>query len=490
MVLSLDLGSSSIRATVFADDGLPMPGLASVRPHALRSLPDGGSEADAGELFELLVQCIDEVLAKDPPGIDAVALATFWHSMVPVDRGGKALGPVTTWADTRGGEQARQLASRLDEERTRARTGTVFHPSYFPARLLRICQEDKRLFDATDWWCSIGEYCQHRLFATRRCSVSMASGTGLFDQDLCRWDAELLDHLGIPASRLSAVDDAPFHGLTQPFAGRWPCLKDVPWFPALGDGACSNIGCGCTGPGRAAVMVGTSGAMRVVMPGDTRLSLPRGLWRYHVDRKRILVGGALGNGGNLHEWIRETLRIDADPVALDGELLERAAACHGLTMLPFLAGERSVGWNPRARAAVIGMSLETTAVDILQAGMEAVAYRFAAVQRLLDVAGGPAGQTVATGGALFRSRAWTQIISDVLERPLTLSRVSEASSRGAALLALEALGRIPTVDAAPPLFGEVFQPREERRAAHRAAASRQESLYRLLAGDREESPGT
>ena len=131
------------------------------------------------------------------------------------------------------------------------------------------------------------------------------------------------------------------------------------------------------------------------MPGDTRLSLPRGLWRYHVDRKRILVGGALGNGGNLHEWIRETLRIDADPVALDGELLERAAACHGLTMLPFLAGERSVGWNPRARAAVIGMSLETTAVDILQAGMEAVAYRFAAVQRLLDVAGGPAGQTVA-----------------------------------------------------------------------------------------------
>jgi gluconokinase len=159
-------------------------------------------------------------------------------------------------------------------------------------------------------------------------------------------------------------------------------------------------------------------------------------------------------------------------------------------MLPFFAGERSVGWNPRARAAVIGMSLETTALDILQAGMEAVAYRFAAVQRLLDAAAGPAGQTVATGGALFRSRAWTQIIADVLERPVTLSRVSEASSRGAALLALEALGRIPTVDAAVPLFGEVFQPREERRAAHRAAASRQESLYRLLAGDGEDAPGT
>ncbi|HVP17642.1 MAG TPA: gluconokinase [Spirochaetia bacterium] len=481
MVLSLDMGSSSIRAIVFSDDGLPLPGQASVRPHALRSTPEGGSEADADRLFELLVQCIDEVLERQAQPIEAVALATFWHSMLPVGSDGRALGSVTTWADTRGSAQARELAARFDEERTRARTGTVFHPSYFPARLLRICQTDRRLFDETDWWCSIGEYCQCRLFGTKRCSVSMASGTGLFDQDLCRWDPELLEHLRLPASRLSPIDDSPFHGLTSPFRDRWPGLKDIPWFPALGDGACSNIGCGCSVPGRAAVMIGTSGAMRVVVPSGTRLSLPRGLWRYYADRTRVLVGGALGNGGNLHEWMRQTLRLDRDLEKLDGDLLNRAAACHGLTMLPFLTGERSVGWNPRARAAVIGMSLETTALDILQAGIEAVAYRFAAVQRLLDAATGPAGQTIATGGALLRSRAWTQIIADVLERPVTLSRVSEASSRGAALLALEAVGRISSVDAAPPLLGEVLQPREERRAAHRAAARKQESLYGLLA---------
>jgi gluconokinase len=480
MVLSVDMGSSSIRAALFADDGSSLPGQAGVREHALRVTPEGGSEADADQLFDLMAQCIDDAVGKASGRIDAVALSTFWHSMVPVGRDGRAIGPLTTWADTRAARQARELAAALDEERTRSRTGCLFHPSYFPARLLRIRQHDTHAFDETHWWCSIGEYCQHRLFGSRRCSVSMASGTGLFDQDLCRWDPELLEHVGLDLSRLSPIDDKPFSGLAQPFRDRWPQLAGIPWFPALGDGACSNVGCGCAVSGRTALMVGTSGAMRALVAPGTTPALPRGLWRYHVDSKRLLVGGALANGGNLHEWMRQTLRVDADPGELDAALRHRAPAAHGLTVLPFFAGERSVGWDPHARAAVMGMSLDTTALDILQAGMEAVAYRFAAIQRLLDGAAGPASRTVATGGALFHSRAWAQIIADVLERPLTLSRVSEASSRGAALLALEALGRIPSVDAAPALLGEEIQPRSEHRSAYRAAAEKHERLYHLL----------
>ncbi len=485
MVLSVDMGSSSIRAALFGDDGSSLPGLAAVREHALRVTPEGGAEADAEQLFDLMAQCIDEVVGKARGSIDAVALSTFWHSMVPVGRDGRAIGPLTTWADNRAARQARELAAALDEEQTRGRTGCLFHPSYFPARLLRIRQHERRIFDEAQWWCSIGEYCQQRLFGTRRCSVSMASGTGLFDQDLRAWDRELLEHIGLDESRLSPVDDSPFSGLAQPFRGRWPQLAGIPWFPASGDGACSNVGCGCVVPGRTALMIGTSGAMRAPLPQGASPVLPRGLWRYHVDSRRVLVGGALANGGNLHEWMRQTLRLDADPGKLDVELRNRRPAAHGLTVLPFLAGERSVGWNPEARAAFVGMSLDTTAQDILQAGMEAVAYRFAAIQRLLDGAAGPAERTVATGGALFHSRAWTQILADVLERPLTLSLVSEASSRGAALLALEALGRIPSAEAAPALLGEEILPRAENRSAYREAAEKQEKLYTLLRDPRE-----
>lgn len=492
MILSIDLGSSSVRASLYEDDGTPAPGLESARAHSLRTAPGGGSEADPDGLFQLVVECIDEVMARHAGAagkagrkIEAAALSTFWHSLLAVSGDGRALSPVTTWADTRSAAQAQRLAADLDEESIRARTGCVFHPGYPPARLLWYRANDPELFRRADWWCSIGEYCLLRLFGQKLCSISMASGTGLLDQEKCSWDPALLRHLGVDESRLSPIGDmdTPLSGLIPAFALRWPDLKSVPWFPALGDGACSNIGSGCAGPGRTAVMIGTSGAMRVVLPSSTRVpALPRGLWRYHVDRRRLLVGGALGNGGNVFGWMRSTLAIAGDPGELDSVLLTREPASHGLTMLPFFTGERSVGWNPRARAALAGMSFDTSPLDILQAGMEAVAYRFAAIQALLDGVVGAAGQTVATGGALVHSRAWAQIIADVLGRAVTLSQVREASSRGAALLALESLGRIRDAADAPPLLGAALSPREERRAAHRAAAEKQERLSRLLAG--------
>ena len=139
-----------------------------------------------------------------------------------------------------------------------------------------------------------------------------------------------------------------------------------------------------------ALTVGTSGAMRVVVPGGVD-TLPPGLWVYRVDRRRALFGGALSNGGNLFEWMSHTLRLDADP-AVEAALRTLPPDGHGLTMLPFFAGERSPGWNPNARAAIIGLSLATAPLEILQAGLEAVAYRFALIYREPGGAGtgGPA----------------------------------------------------------------------------------------------------
>jgi len=494
VILSLDVGSSSIRAGFFDNDGAPLEGLSSSCGHTLRLTPDGGAETDAERLFELLVECVDGALARRVGAaaaagahggrIEAVAFSTFWHSLLAVSGDGRPVSALTTWADTRSAAQAERLASDLDEEQTRARTGCVFNPSYFPARLLRYRETDPDLFRSADWWCSFGEYCYERLFGKRVCSISLASGSGLFNQERCAWDAPVLQYLGVDERALSVLGDidSPLTGLRAPFSGRWPELRSVPWFPAVGDGACSNIGCGCAGPASVAVMVGTSGAMRAVVPSGPLAPLPRRLWRYRVDRRRLLTGGVLGNGGNVFDWMRSTLALPADHAALDSALLQREAGANGLAVLPFFTGERSVGWKPRARAVVAGMSLDTGPLDILQAGMEAVAYRFAAVQGLLDSALGQAARTVATGGALMRSRAWAQIIADVLGRPLALSRVQEASSRGAALLALEVLGIIRDPADAPPLLGEVLTPREDRRAAHRAAADRQERLSRLLDG--------
>jgi gluconokinase len=150
-------------------------------------------------------------------------------------------------------------------------------------------------------------------------------------------------------------------------------------------------------------------------------------------------------------------------------------------VLPFWGGERSTGWADDARGSVGGLRLSSKPVDILRAALEAVALRFGEIDRSLLRALPNAGDVVATGGALLRSPAWMQIMADVLGRPVVASSEPEASSRGAALLALEALGRLEQpLDALAPDADRRFDPIDENVAKYTAAAERQRRLYDAL----------
>ena len=149
-------------------------------------------------------------------------------------------------------------------------------------------------------------------------------------------------------------------------------------------------------------------------------------------------------------------------------------------MLPFLAGERSPGWAGDARAAINGLTLATTPIQILQAGLEAVAYRFALIEARICGRDSCAHHLIASGGALLSSPFWMQTIADVLGRPVVASNEAEATSRGVALLALRSLGAIAALDELPADDGAVYEPNAERHAIYRKAVERQQKLYESL----------
>ena len=489
MVLSIDVGSSSVRACFYDTRGERVDATGSRRPHRFSFSSGGVAESDTDALAGLVEACVDESLQRLEPDsrVIAVAFCTFLHGLVGTDRDGAALTPVITWADSRSAVQAARLRDRLDPQEVLQRTGCPLHAIYFPSKILWIRENWPGIYREVAWWCSIGEYCIRRFTGSRSCSLSMASAFGLFNRRTSGWDEALLEELELDESSFSPLGDmdSPFRGLRSPYAERWPRLRDAAWFPALGDGACSNVGCGCASSERAALMIGTTGALRAVRPaGDSHV--PAGLWSYRLDRSRELVGGVLGDGGNLFEWMRATLNIGLTAEETDRALLAAPAAGHGLTFLPFLAGERSMGWDPRARGAINGVSFETKALDILQAGVEGVAYRFAAIMRALRTAAPAVREVVCTGGALLGSAAWGQILADVLELPLSCADEPEASSRGAAVLALEALGCAP---GAGPGIARIFQPRARAAQAHRAAFREQERLRESILGGSVSSVG-
>jgi gluconokinase len=412
-IVALDVGSSSVRAIAYGEDGEPEPG--------------GAHLATTSRDADDLVDACRAVLAQVGEA-DALALSCFWHSLLPLDEHERPLSPLLTWRDVTGDPPA------LDPEAYHRRTGCFLHPSFWPAKLGALTAAR---------FVSFADYLLLRLTGELATSISMASGTGLFDPNRLAWDAETLAAVGVSETQLPPVSD-------EQVAGVWP---------ALGDGALSNLGSGCDTRERAAVTIGTSAAARVVFSAEDVEPKP-GLFLYRLDGRRFCEGGALSDGGNLYAWLRRTL----------GDVAPSDRPDHGLTFLPFLGGERSLGWDVRRRGLIQGLTFATTPGEVVQAALEGVAYRLADV---LDAIGG-LESVVATGHAALVSDTWLQILADVLGRPVEVSGEAEGSARGAAVAVLERLGAV--VPPAP--IARVVEPRLERLEIHSAAREEQRRLMR------------
>ena len=437
-VLALDVGTSSVRAQIFDAD-------AQEDDPARRNYP---RENDPSKITRLVREAVDE--AAGAGTYDAVGGSAFGHSLLPLDEQGRPLTEILGWRDTRSADAAECLARRVDADAIQARTGCHVHTSYWPAKLAWLATQNVRAAKFTGF----SEYVYAQVLGREvPMSLSLASATGMLDLHARAWDQELLETLGVDAEQLPEVSDDAVDS----------------WYPALLDGACSNLGAGCVTRERAALMVGTSGAFRTVY--ETAQPHPRaGLFLHWVDDSRVVEGGSLSDGGALVHWLEDTLK-DAD-----GPLADRDPESHGLTFLALLGGERSPGWHQHAKGVVQGLTFQTTPLDIRQAALEGVAFTFAMVADLMP----EVEEVVATGGALLNEDDWLQIIADGLGRPVTTSRVKEASLRGAAVVALERLGESPPAGE----LGRVVEPRLDRADEYRAARDRHRELYEVAIGSR------
>lgn len=480
-VLALDVGTSSARALVYDAAGRSIRGLEVHRVYAVQTTADGGVVIEPEMLLGVVQSVLDEIcgLCDGGPPIAAVACDTFWHSLIGLDTSGEPLTPIFTWADTRSSGAVQRLRERLDAESVHQRTGCVLHSSYWPAKLLWLKETRPEITSKVVHWLSFAEYLYLRLFGRLAVSISMASGTGILDQRTCEWDRELLTALSVREEQLSPLTEytAVMQNPIPEYARRWPSLASVPWYIALGDGACNNIGSGGTDPRTVVIMIGTSGAIRIVRAADDTATA-RGLWTYRLDRARIVQGGALSDGGNVFAWLTQTLRTqDGD---LETQLASMEPDAHGLTVLPFLAGERSPDWNPNAQSAFVGMTLNTRPADLIRASLEAVAYRFADVYTELKKVIAPPRGMIGSGAGLLHSPVWLQIMTDVLGEPMAVSAVPEASSRGVALMVLEAMGVIAGPGALPAPLGQTYTPDPAHSRVYAGAMERQQRLYAAL----------
>lgn len=208
-------------------------------------------------------------------------------------------------------------------------------------------------------------------------------------------------------------------------------------------------------------------------------TLPPELFCYRADRERVVIGGALSDGGGLLRWLQDSLKLNHNAAERNGLLEVYEPDSHGLTILPFWSGERAPGWASITTGTIHGLTAATKPLDIVRAAMESICYRFALIADPLD-SFAPSASVTVSGKVFHAYPCWAQIMADVLGRPVELSAISETTLRGAALLALETIGTIDSLETIKPEPGRIFVPDMQRHEVYRRAIARQQELYRRL----------
>ncbi|WP_433500184.1 FGGY family carbohydrate kinase [Sphaerimonospora sp. CA-214678] len=428
-VLALDLGTSSARAVVWEGAGACGRVVALARRQVRLGVDDAGrAELDPDEYLDGLMACLDEV-HDHLDGVRAVATSCQWHSLLALDAAGRPVTPLLTWADTRAREAYAEIPAAGELHR---RTGAWRHPLYWTVRIPWL---EERLGggDRSRSFAGLAEYVSRRLLGEPAASVSMASGTGLLDLAAGRWDGEAMALAGVTGDRLPPLAPRGWTGtLDSRWARRWPALRDVPWLPAVGDGAAATVGGGCAGPDRISVTVGTSAAVRVAHPLAGAFTLPGGCWRYLVDHDLAVTGIAYSAGGNVFAWARRTLLLPDD---VEAALVARGEGPpHGLTAVPDLAGARPP--RPASTGSISGLTLGTGPVEILAALLDGVSGQIAAgVRTLAEALPERPAAVVLGGGAMAASGWWRRNLALRLAVPVEPEAEAEASAMGVVRLA-------------------------------------------------------
>ncbi len=437
MILTVDLGTTLTKVALWDHDGLVAQ--SGVRVRTVHPAP-GWAEQDPGEWWSSVVAACAQLRARagDRFGpVEAVGCTGARQTFVPVDAGGRPLGPAIVWSDRRGAPEADVLAEALGgADPVFDRTGVPLDAGSVAAKIAWLGTHDGQRLAASSWLLAPRDLVVWQLTGEVVTDATMASRTGLYDLD-----GRVVGGLAGPgATRLPpVVPSDQVSGRLRPEAATALGLEEgTPVVVGAGDRPCEVLG---TGAGETSPMVSWGTTANVSQPLDARPSArPRGMVLSRAAGGGWLVEGGLSAAGSFLEWLG---RITGHPPAELAELARHSPpGARGVTVAPWLDGARAPWWRPDAGAAFVGLSSEHGLADLARALFESVGWE---VKRCLDAMdAGRSGASpvagLALGGAGAAAAVWVESLTGITGLPGTRRRSGQAASAGAALLAASAVG--------------------------------------------------
>ena len=448
VVIGVDLGTTNTKAVAFRTDGT-LEASHSVG-YPLNEPHPGHAVQDPLLILAAVLESVRDVVSQvGAHRVAGLSFSSAMHSLIGLSPAGDPLTDVVTWADTRSRVQAERLRASTGGLALHRRTGTPVHPMSPLPKLVWFREQEPKLCETVGFWVGIKEFVLLRLCGALVVDHSIASATGLLNMGTLTWDEEALTLAGIQPEQLPEIvpTTTVLPSLTADTAAALGLPSATPVVVGAADGPLANLGVGAVRPGVAACSVGTSGALRVSVDRPAVDPLG-GVFCYALTSTRWVVGGAINNGGVVLGWAGDAIAPDL-PEPSEEELLALAARVSpgsgGLLMLPYLLSERAPHWSSIPRGAYVGLTRAHRREHLVRAALEGVCLQLALVLHSMRAAGLEVNHVRATGGVM-RSPLWRQLLADTFGMPIEFAHGQEGSGFGAALLGMEALGLIESID--------------------------------------------
>lgn len=446
LYIGIDLGTSSVKLLLVDGEGAIVRSVS--RSYPLRFPQPGWAEQDPEDWWrETLAGLCELTDGCDKSQIAGIGAGGQMHGLVVLDEEDRVIRPAILWNDGRTGEEVDFLNGQIGRGRLSELTANIAFAGFTAPKLLWMKAHEPENFARIRRVMLPKDYINYRLTGVHCTDMSDASGTLLLDVENRRWSREMLGICGVSQAQMPRLFESYERvGVLLPEIARKLGLPDgVAVAAGAGDNAAAAVGTGTVGDGRCNISLGTSGT--VFMSSD----------RFSVDPNNALHAFAHANGryhlmgcmlcaASCNKWFCEdilgTRDYEVEQRAIARERLGRG----GVYFLPYLMGERSPINDTDARGTLVGLSMDTTRAEIVQAVLEGVAFAIRdsfEVARSLGVA--PMSSKLCGGGA--KSLLWREILAGVLGIRLEIPQTEEGPGYGGAMLAMVASGREKSVEA-------------------------------------------
>jgi gluconokinase len=482
-ILGIDIGTGSTKAVAISLTG---SALGVVQNHYPINSPEPGySEQDPLLIWDAFVKCLQEITAKIGYAPEAVSLSSAMHSIIPVNEAGMPLSPMITWADARSENISQGLRDSAQGGEIYRITGTPIHAMSPLCKLIWLRTNKPELFAQAHKFISVKEFIWFRLFNSFQIDYSIASATGLFDILKLEWSFEACTLAGLGADKLSKPENTTYY--RNDLSATTAALLNIPhatnFVIGASDGCCANLGSHTTGPGIAALTIGTSGAVRITSPKPV-YNFEGMTFNYLLNQNTFVCGGAVNNGGIAINWLLQNFLQKEKLTAADYDELFAAietipAGSNGLLFLPYLYGERAPLWDTKSSGAFLNIKPAHTRAHFLRAALEGVCFALYDVLKTVEDASTNINQVNISGG-FVSSGTWTQVLADITGKKLVVLQPEDASALGAIYLAMQVLHPESYTELTHVTGERVIEPNSENHERYSKLFLMFKKLYRDL----------